>query len=298
MERESVLFLPREDGLEVARLLFEPDTIARLTDAADRRVYAEGRDYTVNVSLRAIVRSRESAIPRAVPRQDELTHSQLCLVSYTHRDQWQGTVPGFAGDRLQRTTERLRNRQPLTVCLTGDSISEGYDASGFHNLPPHQLPFGPIVSNALSKHYGSDVTLQNLATAGWTAEHAVWDAERIAATRPDLVIVAYGMNDAADAEAGEFLHNVATTVSAIRDRQPQAEFVLVSPMLPALECTWVVHARFDDYRRALSTLCGPGIALADVTAIWRDMMVRKDARELSGNWLNHPNVLVTASMRR
>ena len=65
--------------------------------------------------------------------------------------------------------------------------------------------------------------------------------------------------------------------------------MLVSPMVPTLECTWVVRSRFDEYRQALATLSGPGIAVADVTRIWHDMIVRKDARELSGNWLNHPN---------
>jgi len=289
MERESVLFLPREDGADVARLLFQPDTIACVTDAFGQRVYAEGEDYAVDVSLGGRVSSRRTTIPRAIPLHDELTHSQLCLVTYTHQDQWHGTFPAFAGERLPRTTERLRTRQPLTICLTGDSISEGYDASGFHNLPPHQPPFGSIVADSLSKHYGGDVRLQNLATAGWTSEHAVWDVERIAAVRPDLVIVAYGMNDAADTEADEFLRNVVTTVSGIRERQPQTEFLLVSPMLPTLECTWVVRRRFDDYREALATLGGPGTAVADITGIWRDMMVRKDARALSGNWLNHPN---------
>src|SRR5262245_29966794 len=156
MERESVLFLPREDGPEIARLLFQPDTIVCLTDAAEQRVYADGRDYTLDVSRGGIVRSRQSAIPRAIRQHDELTHSHLCLVTYTHQDQWHGIVPAFAGDRLQRTIERLRTRQALTVCLTGDSISEGYDASGFHNLPPHQPPFGPIIADSLSKHYRSD----------------------------------------------------------------------------------------------------------------------------------------------
>jgi lysophospholipase L1-like esterase len=289
MERESVLFLPREDGADVARLLFQPETISSITDVAGQRLYAEGDDYTIDLSLRAIVRGGRANIPRAIPPDGELTHSQLCVVTYTHREEWYGIVPAFAGEQLPRTLERLRTRQPLTVCLTGDSISEGYDTSGFHNLPPYQPAFGSIVAASLSKHYGSDVQLRNLATAGWTAEHAVWDVERIAAARPDLVIVAYGMNDAADAEPGEFLRHVVTTVSAIRERQPQAEFVLVSPMLPTPECTWVVHSRFDEYRQALATLSGPGIAVADLTGMWRDMMVRKDARELSGNWLNHPN---------
>jgi lysophospholipase L1-like esterase len=177
----------------------------------------------------------------------------------------------------------------VTVCLTGDSISEGYDASGFHGVAPYQPPFGSIVADSLRKRYGSEVRLENLATAGWTAADAVWDVDRIAAARPDLVIVAYGMNDAAYADADEFRRNVSTVVAKVRDAVPDAEFVLVSSMLPTAECTWVVPSRFDEYRDALTTLGGSGVAVADVTRMWRDLARRKDLRELSGNWLNHPN---------
>src|SRR4029079_698836 len=100
-----------------------------------------------------------------------------------------------------------------------------------------------------------------------------------AAARPDLLILAYGMNDAADADTDDFVRNMSTAVSAIRHRQPQAEFVFVSPMLPTAECTWVVHSRFGEYRKALASISGPGTALADVTGVWRDMILRKDARE-------------------
>jgi len=289
MDRESVLFLPREDGPEIARLLFQPDTIECLTDATGQKAYAEGQDYTVDASRGTLVRSRGSAIPRAIPQYDQLTHAQLCLVTYTHRDQWPGIVPAFAGSLLHRTIERLTSGQSVTVGVTGDSISEGYDASGYHGVPPHQPPFASIVADSLSQQYGCDVRLQNLATAGWTAEHAVWDVDRIAAGRPDLVVLAYGMNDAAYADTDDFVRNISTAVRAIRNRQPQAEFVLVSPMIPTVACTWVVHSRFDEYRRALASMSGPGTAVADVTGVWGDMIVRKDARELSGNWLNHPN---------
>ena len=39
--------------------------------------------------------------------------------------------------------------QSLTICLTGDSISEGYAASGFIGAPPFQPASGELVAAGL-----------------------------------------------------------------------------------------------------------------------------------------------------
>jgi acyl-CoA thioesterase-1 len=163
------------------------------------------------------------------------------------------------------------------------------ELSGFHGMPPHQPAFGRLVASALEQQYGAAVQLHNLATAGWTAADALWDTARIAAARPDLVIVAFGMNDACYADAGEFAANVSSVMRRVRDDVAHVEFVVVSPMLPTHECTWLVPARFDEYRTALAELTGEGVVLADVTGLWIRMVARKDPHELSGNGLNHPN---------
>ncbi len=291
MDRESVLFLNRNDGREAGQLLFAPDTVTRVTDAAGVTVYADGRDYTVDDSRRCLVRTAGSRIPACVapPEADSLTQAQLSLVSYTHREPWDGVVPQFGGEWLPRTLERLRDRRGVTISLTGDSISEGYDASGFHGFPPYQPPFARLVAASLNEHYDADVRLHNVATAGWTAADGVSDLDRIVAPGPDLVIIAYGLNDASYASAGELADNVTRIIAGVRSSVPDAEFLLVSPMRPTAECTWVVAARFGDYRDALLALAGPGVAIADVTGLWSGMLARKDPRELSGNWLNHPN---------
>jgi len=173
--------------------------------------------------------------------------------------------------------------------LTGDSISEGYDASGFHGAAPHQPAFGQLVASGLERHYGGSVRLTNLATAGWTAADGLWDTARIAAVKPDLVIVAFGMNDACYAQADEFVANVSTLLKNVRNEVADVEFVVVSPMLPTPDCTWVVASRFDEYRTALAGLIGEGVVLADVTGLWSQITARKDPHDLSGNGLNHPN---------
>ena len=266
------------------RLLFVPDDVLAVMSAAGDATYIEGADYIVDRGARRIVRPAGSRMPQAV------------AVTYTHSGDslsWRpaGAEPStpLRPGTLPRVARRLKRGEPVTVCLTGDSISEGYDVSGFHRVPPYQPAFGQLVATALEQHYGARVHLHNLAAAGWTAADAVWDAPRIAALAPDLVIIAFGMNDAAYADAGEFAGNVSSVMRCVRDQAASAEFMLVSSMLPTPECSWVVPGRFAEYRAALAAMTGEGVDLADVTGLWTAIVARKDPHDLSGNGLNHPN---------
>src|SRR5262249_23271937 len=151
-------------------------------------------------------------------------HPWMVAVTYTHDgDRWQGFVPGNAAAQLPRITRQLERSDPLTICLTGDSISEGYDASAFHHLRPNQPPFGTLVAAGLKQRSGANIQFHNFAIAGWTTEDALWDTERITLAQPDLVIVAFGMNDAGYAGADEYRANVSSLLSRIRADVPHAE---------------------------------------------------------------------------
>jgi hypothetical protein len=54
---------------------------------------------------------------------------------------------------------------------------------------------------------------------------------------------------------------------------------------------WIHTPRdlFPKYRDALAALTGPGVALADLTEVWRAMLQSKRDLDLIGNGLNHPN---------
>ena len=97
------------------------------------------------------------------------------------------------------------------------------------------------------------------------------------------------MNDAGYAEPSDFAANIETIMTAVRTASRDAEFVLVSPMLPNPRWPYPVMARFFGYRDALATLCGEGAALADVTRMWTDLLARKSVHDLTGNGINHPN---------
>lgn len=295
MHAESVVFIGDANGPVEANLLFQPDEVLSVTNAGADVTYVAGRDYRVDRKAGQIVRLPDSRMPSTTRQtlaaaDGTLTHDRTVSVTYTHPiGQWPGFVPPYSGAELVRVMRRLRQRDPLTICVTGDSISEGYDASGFHGLPPLQPPFATLVASGLQQRTGTPIQLHNFGTGGWTTADALWDTARLTAANPDLVVVAFGMNDASYAEADEYAGNISSLIARVRGDVRHAEFILVSPMLPTPECDWLVHARFASYRDALAHLTGEGVALADVTSLWTDLLARKDPHDLSGNGWNHPN---------
>jgi acyl-CoA thioesterase I len=303
MSGESLFFVDRGDGVVTATLLFDHADRLSLTSATGDIEFEAGRDYTVDGHGGIVSRPAASRIPFATldelyPAADPFVlvgdgddfHRRQTAATYVHRrGDWHGYVPRPAAAELARTFQRLAAAQPLTLCITGDSISEGYNASGVTGAPPGQPPFADLVAAGLERAHGSPVTLHNFATSGWTADDGVADVARVAEARPDVVIIAFGMNDAGYAEAPHFAANIDGIMNGVRASAPDAEFVLVSPMLPHPRWAYPVTERFDAYRDALSQLCGTGAALADVTTLWKDLLRRKSVHDLSGNGINHPN---------
>ena len=291
---ESIVCIGDGDNA-TATLLYEAEAIASATSAAGDVSYVEGVDYSVDRNRRTVTRRPGSAMPfvsaAAVAAADgALTHPQTVAITYTRR-QAPSTTPPLRDERarLPRLMRRLHARERITLVVTGDSISEGYDASGFHDLAPFAPAYPQLVAAGLERCSAATVRLHNLATAGWTVADGLWDTERIVAPRPDLVIVAYGMNDACYATGDEFAANVSQLMARVRTDLTEVEFLLVSPMLPTPGCSWVQHERFPEYQQALHRLVADGVGLADLTAVWAWLHARKDPYALSGNGLNHPN---------
>jgi len=303
MSGESLFFIDAGRGPATATLLFERPERLFLTSATGDLVYEEGRDYTVEWLSGVVTCVPGSRIPFATsselyPVSDPFVligdgadfHRRQVAATYGHpHTDWRGYVPPVAAVELRRTRDRLAASLPLTICLTGDSISEGYNASAFTGAPPFQPSYADLVAAGLERECGSAIVLHNLATAGWSADDGAADADHVAHTRPDLVIIAFGMNDAGYAEPSDFAANVDTIMNHVRAVSNEAEFVLVSPMLPNPKWPYPVIERFHGYRDALAKFCGAGAALADLTSMWTDLLVRKSVHDLTGNGINHPN---------
>ena len=177
----------------------------------------------------------------------------------------------------------------LKVILFGDSISAGGNASKFQGCWPWQPPYGELVAWKLQQYYGSKVTFLNPSQAGAVSMYAVEQAESlVAAFQPDLVIIAFGMNDRAPARQEVHRSNLEKGIDLIRKSSPNTEFILVSPMMnnpkQPTGSDPIFFIRDEDRK-----ISQPGLAHVDITTTMQQMLTRIHYLDLSGNGVNHPN---------
>ena len=218
-------------------------------------------------------------------------HKVQLAVTYTHSAAWEGTIPAAQGTSLPRTLEKLKNGKPLTIVCYGHSITAGCNASANINAQPYAPRWTDLVTQRLRLLYPDAViTAWNDAVGGkdsaWGAENAVGVAER----NPDLVIIAFGLNDANQgARTGAFEESIRAIMDTSRAANPDCEFILVSPMRSNAEA-WDFRAEpLNSYLRALQAMTGEGVALADMTTLHTYLLTRKSYRDMTGNNVNHPN---------
>jgi lysophospholipase L1-like esterase len=317
--REPLFFIQGTHGqLPKGWLLFKPKEIIAVRSATQEKTFEAGKGYKANLATGAIELPEGSKIPiTTVDHLYPLMTSNLpkiarqggdnkrgilfgggaeyhqVQVEVTYRcepGQWSGPTPKYAGDALPKTEAKLRAKEPVTVMLCGDSISAGGNASLMTNAPPGCPAYGELACLAVEKHFGSKVKFINHAVGGWTSGNGLDQAKQqhIGKAKPDLVIIAFGMNDVFQRNKDGYQANVRNLMETIRADAPDAEFILVASMLGNAEWGMPME-QFPLYRDALSQLCGPGVALADMTSMSEALLKRKTFYDLTGNGVNHPN---------
>jgi len=317
MQGESVLFI-KESATGEARgsLLFPPLKVLKVQTSAGDVTYEEGRDYTWKPDSREIVLPAGSRIVSKTPadlrrpaktQKYNLTHRdgngeiffgseleyhgmQTC-VTYSHApDLWKLPVPKVAEKDLGHSIRKLRDKQPLSILLLGDSISSGCNASGWAKGAPFQPPFQNLLQQHLEAQYNTKVALKNPSLGGSDTRWALTMSDKVIEEKPDLVILAFGMNDSSGRPAAEYASNLDNLMQKIRQDLPECEFILIAPMLGNKDWITLKQELFPQYRDALAKLAeSDGVALADMTSIWTEFFKHKQDWDLTGNGVNHPN---------
>ena len=172
----------------------------------------------------------------------------------------------------------------------GDSISTGCNASGWANAAPFQPPYQDLLVMNLQSAYGGKISLKNEAVGGTGTDWGLANIGKVVAHEPDLVILAFGMNDnAGGLPTARYRANLKAMMNAVRQKRPAAEFILVATMLGNKDWTALHQELFPQYRDALAGLCGQGVALADMTSMWAELFKHKKDWDMTGNGVNHPN---------
>ena len=316
VEGESVLFIKnRATGEATAKVLFPVRRVLAVRNSAGDVTYEEGRDYHWKGDSREIVLPAGSRIVSRTPQElrrpagsqkYKLTHRdgkgeiffgarleyagmQTCITYEHAAGQWKSPVPQFDAKALPGTVHKLLNKRPLSIVVLGDSISAGNNSSLLNGAAPYQPAYPELLRLHLVSRFRRQVKLKNLSVSGTDTNWGLSQVEKIVEAKPDLVILAFGMNDSASRAAKDYQANTRKMIERIRETLPESEFILVASMLGNRDWTRLRHELFPAYRDALAELCEPGIALADLTSIWSGFLELKKDWDQTGNGVNHPN---------
>lgn len=320
--RHSEPILPIEDErvkAPHAQLLFIPSTVYGAHSADGSASYKEGQDFVVNKSDGTVTLTPGSRIPYRKKSQLALSAADsdhLFGPAYpkiapgiffsegsiyegfqTYIDYgfsphtWQGYIPRFTGRELPRTRALLKGRQDLHMLIIGDSISAGYSSSSYLGVPPREPSYAVRVAAGLQRTYGTNIFMNNISVPGWSASQGAdrVQASHIADTRPDLVIIAFGMNDVGSHKPDAYRDSIQRIIRDIQAVSPESEFILVAPMIGNRDWPSTPLDQFALYRDQLASLAGTNVAMVDMTAIWKGLLQRKTFFDVTGNGLNHPN---------
>ncbi len=214
-------------------------------------------------------------------------HNHMVFISYKHALSDEKVGENFDEKVLPNTLRLLKEKKrPVRVVLFGDSISYGLNSSGKSLTAPYSPTWGDFVAQELSKYYKTPVIFFNRALGGMTSD---WGANEVAnlATpdKPDLLIIAFGMNDGCSKE--KFKDNLQTIISDVRKVNPSAEVILVNSMMANSE--WRTCPNHEEYAKVQADMETKGIALADVRAMHKRLLKQKRFIDMTGNNINHPN---------
>ena len=121
-------------------------------------------------------------------------------------------------------------------------------------------------------------------------------AAMVMAEDPDLVIIAFGMNDGCSMDPNTYTNNINKMVSTINENCPDACIVVVGTCLPNPEFAWSpggapalkYHIDYIEYLKS-AEFTWKNAAHADVTTANIEIYERKVYQDLAGSNSNHPN---------
>jgi len=301
---ESLVLAGREPGKLMFTGLLPGSISVRSTyepGGKDTIVYEQGRDYVVNCTLGTIARAPASRMPdfskNVLYGQKSFDHGKFpgftnhgffVCVDYVTRAGSPLTKPTDQSAPLAKTRAKLSAGGPFKLIAFGDSISAGGEAS------TEDLRFQNRYAQTLKARFPkAEITVENGATGGdTTADGLARLEEKVLTRKPDLVLVAFGMNDhnvpAYGVPLDKFEANLDQIVSTIRDRTG-AEVILLSTFPPNPDWAFGSH-QMEKYAEATRRVAEKQkCAYADVYSVWAMALARKDASSLLGNNINHPN---------
>lgn len=320
-------------GIAPIRLLYPIDEIISVRNAALDVEYVRGVDYDVDSEGRLIVLDGTSIPVLAYkdyffPMSDE-EHAENRLatkfpaynkrgygyiraeiganrpgmsawtlaVTYKHSGACAVNAPTTKSEDFAKLIKKLEAGKDIKIVSTGDSITDGWSASGSVGIAPNCPRYNILVEQYIKKAYGINVTQKNVSVSGSNTEGGVSKLADICAEAPDLVVIAFGMNDGCGRPVDSYIANINKMVDTIKNNCPDACIVVVGTALPNDEVSWGPGAANSllVYHKAYAPALAEAekewtdAAFADVTTANIELFERKVYQDVAGSNSNHPN---------
>ncbi len=310
---EPVMFVGKDD---VAPLMYRADRVFSVRSFDLKTEYKEGVDYIVTEEGKLKL-TENTSIPvmlleeyypdsddgsgvaygsrlgedRPYVRRSEHMYKRQVLVTYSHTEGWTGYKPRDCSDKYPITNAKLRNGEACKLLFYGDSITEGASSSQFFEHEPYQPKWSQLVCDYLTSRFeNSNIEHINTGLGGkgisWGIENM---QEQIIDYAPDLVVIAFGMNDGAVSGLSH-ARSLEKIVLAVKEALPDTEIAIIATMLPNEESNyWKNQHTFEEmYFRYFSSRY-PDISIVRMSTVHKELINAKRYYHLTGNNVNHPN---------
>lgn len=306
---ESVMFVG-DDG---APLMYAPEHVLSVRSSDLKTEYVEGVDYEIKDGK--IYRLKDSAMPSFTwdefyPKSKETSvsgnafagskkpyvffaegtyfHTKQVFVTYTHQENSSFFVP-TRSTKLTSFEQKLKKGESVNLVFYGDSITAGGNASGRNGgVAPFTPIWAEIVRDALvAKYPSAKLNYTNTAVGGKETVWAIEELEaRVNAYKPDLLVLAFGMNDGGKTTA-QFIANIKTIVDRVLAANPDCEIALIATMLPHAETTYFKNQDLQEAALYELAKSYKNVDVIPMTSVHASVLGVKRYFDMTGNNVNH-----------
>lgn len=154
----------------------------------------------------------------------------------------------FSSSAINKTKEKLWNKQPVVISAFGDSVTWGYISSTEQST----TNYPKVLQDKLRYIYGyNEIYVINRGYSGEQSRDAVVRYDEVITDSPDLVLIMFGLNDRGQRiYMDEYVDNIRKVVTQFKD--DGVEVILMSNT-PSIMGNGV-DGQSENYRKALKTL--------------------------------------------
>lgn len=333
---ESAFVRQNEQGkVEPIQLLYDIDEIISVRSFDLKTQYIEGVDYRVTNKKLEIIEGGSipvleyskhhipvyvnDGLKTQIPASDNSGSAYILsettktnpgmsawsiAVTYKHSSKSVVTIPTDNSSTYIDFLLKLKNGENVKAVFYGDSITYGWAVSKTEEVSrePYCPSYPNLVMDYIENKFGVVVERANHSRSGettnWAKEYVNY--MKVVDENPDIVILAFGMNDAGGMDSETFISNIKGIMRNITTKckekwDKDVPFVVVGTMLPNDKvgfnpgsCLLNYH---NEYAEVLETLTynKATFAFANVTQVHNQMLTRKVFQDTTSSNSNHPN---------